>query len=76
MTSIITALPAPLSVAPVPECHESKCAPTITISSFLAPPGISAMMLPPSTSRSDAAVFRSSRTRTGCLCSTSRTMRP
>jgi hypothetical protein len=27
MTSIITALPAPLSVAPVPECQESKCAP-------------------------------------------------
>ena len=31
--SIITALPAPLSVAPVPVCHESKCPPSITTSS-------------------------------------------
>ena len=50
ITSIITALPAPLSVAPVPECHESKCAPIMTISSRRAPPGISPTMFPPSTS--------------------------
>ena len=43
--SIITADPAPLSVAPVPECHESKCAPSMTISSALSVPGISATML-------------------------------
>ena len=43
---VITALPAPLSVAPVPLCHESKCAPNITTSSFRLPlPGLSAIML-------------------------------
>ena len=44
ITSIITALPAPLSVAPVPVCQESKWAPTMTTSSFLSLPGISPMM--------------------------------
>ncbi len=39
--SIITADPAALSVAPVPECHESKCAPSMTSSSALSVPGIS-----------------------------------
>ena len=45
MTSIATADPAPLSVAPVPECHESKWPPTITISSLRSEPGISAITL-------------------------------
>ena len=43
--AIITADPAALSVAPVPACHESKCAPSMTISSALSVPGISAVML-------------------------------
>ena len=45
IASIITAEPAPLSVAPVPLCHESKCAPSITISSALSVPGSSAITL-------------------------------
>ena len=40
-----TALPAPLSVAPVPMCQESKWPPTITISFALLAPGISAITL-------------------------------
>ena len=42
---LITADPAALSVAPVPACHESKCAPIITTSSALSVPGISPTML-------------------------------
>ena len=45
MASIITAELTPLSVAPVPECHESKWAPIITTSSSLSEPGSSAMTL-------------------------------
>ena len=47
MASSITPEPAPLSVAPVPECQESKCAPIITTSSFSrgSVPGISPTML-------------------------------
>ena len=45
IASIITADPAALSVAPVPVCHESKCAPSMTISSALSVPGISPTML-------------------------------
>ncbi len=45
IASIITAEPAALSVAPVPPAQESKCAPSITTSSALSVPGISAMML-------------------------------
>ena len=47
IASIITAEPAALSVAPVPACHESKCAPIITTSSFKrgSVPSISAMTL-------------------------------
>ncbi len=41
IASIIAAEPAPLSVAPVEACHESKCAPSITISSALSVPRIS-----------------------------------
>ena len=39
--------PAALSVEPVPACHESKCAPIITTSSFKvgSVPGISAITL-------------------------------
>src|SRR4051794_23544546 len=43
--SITAAQPAPLSVAPVPECQLSRWAPSITISSFRSPPGISAIVL-------------------------------
>ena len=43
--SIVAATPAPLSVAPVPPCHESRCAPIITTSPFLSVPGISATVL-------------------------------
>ena len=43
--SIMTAEPAALSVAPVPGCHESRWAPTITISPFLSVPGSSATTL-------------------------------
>ena len=45
IASIITAEPAALSVAPVPVCHESKWAPSMTISSALSVPGSSPMML-------------------------------
>ncbi len=41
IASIIAADPAALSVAPVEACHESKWAPSITISSALSVPGIS-----------------------------------
>ena len=41
IASIMTAEPAALSVAPVPECHESKCAPSMTTSSALSVPAIS-----------------------------------
>ena len=34
--SIITMVPAPLSVAPVPACQESRWAPSMTTSSFLS----------------------------------------
>ncbi len=37
--------PMPLSVAPVAECHESRWPPSITISSALSLPGISATTL-------------------------------
>ena len=40
-----TETPAPLSVAPVPLCHESMCPPSITISSLKSLPGISATVL-------------------------------
>ena len=45
IASSITAEPAALSVAPVPLCQPSKCAPSMTISSALSVPGISAMTL-------------------------------
>ena len=45
IASIMTAEPAALSVAPVPVCHESKCAPSITTSSALSVPGSSPTML-------------------------------
>ena len=48
--SMTTAEPAALSVAPEPLCHESKCAPTITISSARSVPGISAMTFSSTTS--------------------------
>ena len=41
IASSIAADPAALSVAPVEACHESKCAPSITISSALSVPRIS-----------------------------------
>jgi len=47
-----------LSVAPVPLCHESRCAPTITISSFLLPPGISPIQVIGNHAASDARAFR------------------
>ena len=43
--SIITAQPMALSVAPVAECHESRWPPSITTSSALSVPGISAIAL-------------------------------
>ena len=43
--SIMIAQPIALSVAPVAECHESRWPPSMTISSFLSLPGISAMVL-------------------------------
>ena len=45
IASIITAEPAALSVAPVPVCHESKWAPSITSSSALSVPRISPITL-------------------------------
>ena len=44
MASIATTEPAPLSVAPVPPCQESRWAPSMTTSSFLSVPGISAIV--------------------------------
>ena len=43
--SIIVAQPIALSVAPVAPCHESRCPPSITTSSCLSVPGISAIVL-------------------------------
>ena len=43
--SIMIAQPIALSVAPVAECHESRWPPSITTSSFLSVPGISAIVL-------------------------------
>ena len=45
ITSMATPAPAPLSVAPVPMCQESKWPPTITSSFGLVAPGISAITL-------------------------------
>ena len=75
ITSIITALPAPLSVAPVPACQESKCAPIITNSSFFLPPGISPTILAEFTSVSEACTFSDTRTCTGVFFSMMRAMR-
>ena len=75
MTSIITALPAPLSVAPVPACQESKCAPIITTSSAFLPPGISPTMLAEFTSASEACALSDTRTRTGVFFSMMRAIR-
>ena len=68
-TSIITALPAPLSVAPVPVCQESKWAPSMTISSFFVVPGISATMLWASAGVSGTSTCRLTCTRTGAFFS-------
>ena len=75
--SIITALPAALSVAPVPVCHESKWPPSITSSSasLASLPGSSAMMFTLLTWRMISASSCSS-TVTGRLRSTSRAIRP
>ena len=43
--SIMIAQPIALSVAPVAECQESRCPPSITTSSALSVPAISAMAL-------------------------------
>ena len=43
--SIMIDDPMALSVAPVAACHESRCAPSITTSSALSVPGISATVL-------------------------------
>ena len=45
-----TAQPVPLSVVPVPPCHESRCAPSITTSDERSVPGISARTLAAGTS--------------------------
>ena len=42
--SIQAATPAALSVAPVPPCQESRCAPSITTSPLGSVPGSSAMV--------------------------------
>jgi hypothetical protein len=75
IASIVTALPAPLSVAPVPACQESKCAPIITTSSGFLPPGISPTMLAEFTSASEARTLSDMRTRTGVFFSITRAMR-
>ena len=75
IASIIAAEPAALSVAPVPECHESKCAPSITTSSALSVPGSSATMLKLSSVSSVKRFWTFSSTCTGTLPSSSRRMR-
>ena len=45
MASMVMATPAALSTAPLLACHESRCAPVITISGFFAVPGISPNVL-------------------------------
>ena len=45
IASIMIAEPAALSLPPVAPCHESKCAPSMTISAALSVPGISATTL-------------------------------
>ena len=43
--SMATAQPAASSTAPVPPVQESRCPPSMTSSSFLSVPGISAVTL-------------------------------
>ncbi len=73
--SSITAEPAALSVAPVPPCQPSKCAPSITISSALSVPGNSAMTFMPAWSSVIVFLIVSS-TLTGTFFSSVRTSRP
>ena len=75
IASIITAEPAALSVAPVPECHESKCAPSITTSAALSVPGSSATMLKASSESPTKRFCTFSSSCTGTLPATSRVMR-
>ena len=75
IASIITADPAALSVAPVPPCHESKCAPSMTISSALSVPGISPTTLNDEVS-SWKVFLMSASILTGMFFSRVRAMRP
>ena len=75
IASRTTALPAALSVAPVPACHESRWAPSITTSSFFLPPASSAITFRPAASSSTlTATWSSTRVRT--LRSARRARRP
>ena len=76
IASIITAEPTPLSVAPVPECHESKCAPIITTSSALSLPGSSAITLTELRSVSTKRFLTSISSATGIFLSSRRSRRP
>jgi hypothetical protein len=75
IASIITAEPAALSVAPVPPCQESKCAPSMTISSALSLPGISPMTLNDEVSSWNVFLMSAS-IFTGIFLSSVRRMRP
>ena len=70
IASITVAAPSALSVAPVPVCHESRCAPTITISSLIAlsVPGISAITLCVLRSSSLNVAWISTASFTGIFC--------
>ncbi len=76
IASIITAELTPLSVAPVPECHESKWAPIITTSSALSLPGSSAITFSEFRSASTKRFLTSSSSATGICLSSSRSRRP
>ncbi len=76
IASIITAELTPLSVAPVPECHESKWAPIITTSSALSPPGSSAITLSELRSASTKRFLTSISSATGIFLSRRRSSRP
>src|SRR6059058_1271568 len=55
--SIIVAQPIALSVAPVAECHESRCPPSMTTSSCLSVPGIFAIAEIPGSDKKDEVVM-------------------
>ena len=75
MASSMVMVPVPLSVAPEPASHESKCADSITYSSGSSLPGIVAIVLNTGPSPRNSASDMTSKTGL-CPFSASRNTRP